>query len=117
MGEEVNNQYMKGVGIDIIDIDRFISMKSDAPFIKKVFSSREIEYCFSHKDTASHLAGTLAAKEASSKALGVQKFPFISIEIRRRKDGKPEAWKGGKKISVSLSITHSRNTAAAIAIA
>ena len=109
---------VKGIGIDSIEIDRFRSFKKKkkALFVLKTFSHREREYCFSYRDPSSHLAGTFAAKEAASKALGTNLFPFTDLEIRRTKQGKPEVWKGGRKLAVLISITHNGTYAVAIAV-
>ena len=109
---------MNKAGIDIVDISRFRRFKKDREhaFLKKAFSAREIEYCFKYADPAPHLGGLFAAKEAASKALGVSRFPFVSLEIRHSKDGAPEVWKAGRKLSVSVSVSHSAGIAAAIAI-
>lgn len=110
---------LKGVGIDIVDVARFkkFNSKTSDSFLKKVFFEKEIEYCFSYKDSAPHLAGIFSAKEAVSKALGVKLFPFSEIEIRHEKDGKPVVFHKGKKLSVNISITHTDKVAAAIAVA
>lgn len=55
-------------------------------------------------------------KNAVSKALGVTEYPFASLEIKHGGDGAPEAWRGGKKLSVQVSITHTAKTAAAVAV-
>lgn len=108
---------MRGIGIDLVEISRFerFANDSEAAFLKKVFSAREIGYCFGYKDFAPRLAGTFAAKEAASKALGVDRFPFAELEIRRTKKGAPEVWRKGKRLSVKVSITHTDSIAAAIA--
>lgn len=109
---------IKVVGIDCIDIVRFKDFKNNpkAPFLKKVFSEFELIYCFGYKDPSSHLAGTFAAKEATSKALGVTKFPFAEIEIRHGKDGAPAAYRKGRKLPIKISITHTNTMACAIAV-
>lgn len=106
-----------GVGIDLVDVKRFKKFNKDkeSSFLKKVFLKGEVDYCFKYKDPSVHLAGSFAAKEAVSKALGVEKFPFAEVEIRHRPDGAPEAWHKGKKLSVKISITHTDTVAAAIA--
>ncbi len=108
----------KEIGIDIVDVRRFepFAQDKDCGFLHKTFTPDELNYCFLYKDTALHLAGIFAAKEAVSKALGVKKFPFIEIEIRHGHDGKPEAYKSGKKLPVSVSIAHTSTTAVAFAI-
>lgn len=110
---------MGGVGADMIDIARFKKFRNNKkhPFIKKIFTKREINYCFGYKDPAPRLAGTFAAKEAASKALEASKNFFADIEIRRDKNGVPEAWRKNKKIkSVFISITHTNKIALAVAI-
>lgn len=111
--------FKKEVGIDVVNISRFEQFTEDKShhFLQKTFTSYELDYCFLHKDAAPHLAGIFAAKEAISKALGIEKFPFICIEIRHRKDGKPDGYKDGKRLSVSVSIAHTSTIATAVAIA
>ena len=107
------------IGIDIVDIDRFKKFSKDRKnnFLIKTFTKYEIEYCFFFKDVEVHLAGIFAAKESVSKALGVKKFPFVEIEIKHSKEGKPLAYKSGKKLLVSISIAHTNSVATAIALA
>lgn len=104
------------VGIDLVEVKRFKPFKEHSPFIQKVFFQSEIKYCFSFKDFSTHLAGTYAAKEAVSKALGVAKFPFAEIEIIRDKQGKPSARHKGKKLPIEISISHTGSLATAIAV-
>lgn len=108
----------KQVGIDLVDVSRFKVFENDKnhPFLKKSFSEYELTYCFSYKDPAPHLSGIFAAKEAVSKALGVKKFPFIGVEIKHATDGKPEVYYAGKKLNMSVSISHTGAYAVAVAI-
>jgi holo-[acyl-carrier protein] synthase len=87
------------------------------PFLKKVFTVREVEYCFSYSHPAPHLAGHFALKEAVSKSLGVRKYPFAEVEIRHTKDGAPCAYHKGKKLPVSISVSHTEDVAIGIAVA
>lgn len=107
-----------GVGIDVVDVARFARFKKNKkhPFLAKVFSAREIAYCFGYAEPASHLAGMFAAKEATSKALGAARYPFAEIEIRHDTAGKPLAYRRGRRLPVLLSITHTGALAAAIAV-
>ena len=108
----------RSVGMDIVEVRRFriLAQNKHASFLQKSFSKRELEYCFAYKDPAPHLAGVFAAKEAAAKAFGAEKFPFIEFEIRRTKHGIPEVWRRGKRLSIAISITHSRTMAAAVAV-
>ena len=59
-----------GAGTDIETIDRFRKFKNrNDSFLKKVFTSEELKYCFSHQDAAPHLAVRFSGKEAMIKAL------------------------------------------------
>ncbi len=107
------------IGLDLVEISRFKkhAKKGSDAFLNKVFTEGELEYCFKHQDPSPHLAGLFAAKEATSKALGVAKYPFAEIEIRHAPDGQPIPYFKGKKLQIGLSITHTRGVAAAVAIA
>jgi phosphopantetheine--protein transferase-like protein len=111
--------FKKTVGVDIVDVKRFeeYTDNKEHHFLKKVFTPYEIDYCFIHKEPAKHLAGLFTAKEAVSKALGVERFPYTSIHIRHTKHGKPEAYVGLRKLKVSVSIAHTDTYATAVALA
>ena len=104
------------VGIDIVEVSRFKDFSKEHHFLQKVFTAYELDYCFLHKDPSTHLAGIFSAKEAVSKALGVTKFPFASIEIKHDSFGKPEAYVGNKKLSISISIAHTDTIATSVAM-
>lgn len=104
------------IGVDMVRIARFKRFKSAKDhFVQRVFTKREIEYCFTFSDPAPHLAGTYAAKEAVTKAYNGA-HPVLSVEIRHSKKGAPQAWRGKSKLRVSVSITHEGNLAFAAAI-
>lgn len=107
------------LGIDILEIKRFDSFKKsqNSRFLLNNYSKKEIDYCFSFKNPAPHLAGIFAAKEAVFKTLGQNDIFLSLIEIRRNKDGKPEVWlKNRRQKSILISISHTAKIAAAIAI-
>jgi len=107
------------IGLDLVDISRFERFNSRVKDhrLAKIFSKKEIAYCFKFKEPAAHLAGIFAAKEAASKALGVKRFPFIEIEVRHAKDGAPQIWRKNRKLPVKVSISHTDAVAAAVALA
>jgi holo-[acyl-carrier protein] synthase len=109
---------MQKVGIDMAEVARFAPMvkKRSHPFLKKVFTAQELRYCFAKASPAVHLAGIFAAKEAASKALGVDKYPFITIEVRHATSGAPELWHKGRKLKAHISITHTSALAAAVVV-
>jgi len=109
---------LKGLGVDLIEIKRFQRFNKNKPnhFLLSNFTKRELEYCFSFKDFASHLAGTFAGKEAVFKSIG-KNILFSKIEIRREKNGTPTVWINAKKQTKTfLSISHIQKLALAIAV-
>lgn len=106
------------VGIDVVEVARFLPMlgeKSNA-FLEKSFTATELEYCFSRSNQAEHLAGHFAAKEAASKALGIEKYPFIEIEVRHTVHGAPELWHKGIRLPAAVSISHTATVAVAVVL-
>ncbi|MCB1085059.1 MAG: holo-ACP synthase [Chlamydiia bacterium] len=85
---------IKGVGNDIIEIDRIRKTieKHGAHFYKKFFTEAELDYCLAHKDPALPVAGRFAAKEAIAKALGTgfgKSVSFLDLEIINDALGRP----------------------------
>ena len=81
------------IGVDIERIERFKKhdLEKDSNFLKSVFSDKELEYCFSHKNPAKHLAARFCGKEAFVKAtsdLDIS-IDFDKIEILNKENGKP----------------------------
>jgi len=110
---------LRELGIDILEIKRFDSFgkNRNSRFLLNNYGKKELNYCFSFKNPAPHLAGVFAAKEAVFKTLGRNNILLSLIEIRRNKSGKPEVWiKGHRQKSMSVSISHTAKIAAAIAI-
>lgn len=109
----------QGLGIDILEIKRFNSFNKSQnnQFLLNNFNKKELDYCFSFKNPASHLAGIFAAKEAVLKTLGQNNILLSLIEIRRSKTGKPEVWiKNCYQKSILISISHTAKIVTAVAI-
>lgn len=111
-----------GVGIDLLEIDRLERALERHPRLaERVFSQAEREYAGRRARPARHLAARFAAKEAVVKALGLGGgFGLGQIEVIA---GEPPTVKlsgpaadaaAGRRID--LSLTHSRDFAAAVAI-
>jgi holo-[acyl-carrier protein] synthase len=105
------------IGIDVVDVARFERMLSREPAVRgRLFTRQEISYCTSKPDASVRFAGTLAAKEAVIKALGLG--PLVAwarrIEVERRR-GAPIARVAGLG-EVEVSISHDGGVAAAVAI-
>jgi len=117
-------------GIDIIELDRISKALSDGESFKnKVFTQRERDYCESRgKGSVQSYAARFCAKEAVAKALGVgisRGISFQDIEILNEENGKPkvvlhgEAKRVFKELgsqAIDISLTHSRDYAAAQAV-
>ena len=71
-----------GIGIDIVEIDRFkkIKYKSRPSFYKKLFRENEINYCLKFKNAHEHFAGKFALKESVKKSI-IEDISFYDIEI------------------------------------
>jgi phosphopantetheine--protein transferase-like protein len=107
------------IGIDIVETKKFkiLSKNRGNRFFTNNFSPKELDYCFSYKDPATHLAANFAAKEAVFKSLGRNDIILSSIEIRRNENGKPYVFINGKRHkSVSISLSHTGGIAVAVAI-
>lgn len=120
---------VKGIGIDIIDVARIKKLVDrDSRFKEKIFTGTEIQYCESKYRREVHYAARFAAKEAFFKALGTgyrggMKWTDISVENNQL--GKPEITLQGKTLenfkkgnlkSTHLSISHTKEYAAAFVI-
>ena len=107
-----------GVGIDIIDVNRFrnIPFEKKSSFYKKIFHKNEIDYCLKFKDPYTHFAGKFAIKEAIIKSI-CKKENFINI-ITDHNNDKPTAIISGKKeYRFLISVSHEKNYAMAMVIA
>lgn len=114
------------VGIDIEDINRFdkYSVDKENRFLNKIYTKSEIDYCFSYKSPAKHLAARFCAKEACVKALtklGIKDVYYNQIEVYRDSFGGVSIRlldkKKYSKIFLEVSLSHSRSTAAANVLA
>jgi holo-[acyl-carrier protein] synthase len=112
---------MAGIGIDLIEIERIERALARRPRLaQRLFTAGELEYAEGRSRPGRHLAARFAAKEAVVKALGLTGgFGPRDIEILagepptvRLSGGAAEA-AGGREVSISL--THSRETAGAVA--
>ncbi len=81
-----------GVGIDIVNIQRFkraIERWGDR-FLNRIFTDGELGYYSDRERMGEFLAGRFAAKEAFIKAIGGRYGLSLSdIEILRASDGRP----------------------------
>ena len=120
-----------GIGIDVVEVDRIASAieRLGEPFLVKLFTTRERDYCEAQKKSALHYAARFAAKEAVSKALGTGiggQAGWLDLEITRDPSGAPKLILQGNAAEfakqhgitdIQISLTHARDYAAANAIA
>jgi holo-[acyl-carrier protein] synthase len=125
--EHEENFLIVGLGVDIAEVPRMQAAieRRGQPFLKRVFTPKEIEYCERFKNKFERYAGRFAAKEAAMKALGTgwrNGVRWIDLEVVREKSGRPtlklagEAAKIAARLGVqhiSLSITHTEAQALA----
>ena len=115
------------VGVDLIEIERIRRALARYPsFRDRCFTSAEQEYCESRRNPAESYAGRFAGKEAVGKALGfgvARAFAWRDIEIVGRPKpnvtlhGRVAQWAARVQAgAVDLSMTHSRELAAAVAV-
>jgi holo-[acyl-carrier protein] synthase len=111
------------VGVDIVDIERLRAMLDDTPGLeRRLFTEAERFYCRARRDPVTHLAGTLAAKEAVIKVLRLGPLTAWArrIEIVRDDSGVPSAHvrRGPAPVSeiVTVSISHDGGVAVAVAL-
>lgn len=119
-----------GTGIDIIEVARIRSSheKFGERFLQRILKPSEISYCLQHKDPGPFLAARFAAKEAISKAFGTgigAELAWQDIEIQKKTSGEPIVVLHDKAVlllerrggrAVHLSLSHTRDYAAAVAI-
>ena len=115
------------IGVDLVDIDRIVAVLRRFPdrFRTRVLTDAEARYC---GRKAERIAGRWAAKEAISKVLGlgVRGVGWREIEILPNWAGAPQVTLHARAAAraaalkledVTVSISHERRTAVAVAIA
>jgi holo-[acyl-carrier protein] synthase len=109
------------VGIDLIEIERVERALERRPRLAdRLFTSDELAYARERARPGRHLAARFAAKEAVIKAIG-RGVPPREIEVV---SGQPptirlhgRAAEAAGDAEIAISLTHSRESAAAVAIA
>jgi holo-[acyl-carrier protein] synthase len=86
--------YLKGHGVDIVDIDRFSVLLNVEfePFLNRYFTSVELNSIVGSSSGLEKLAGKFAVKESVLKALGVgwgNGISFVDVEVYNHDSGAP----------------------------
>lgn len=114
-----------GLGIDLIEIERVESALERRPGLAdRLFLPAELDAVGSRARPGRHLASRFAAKEAAIKALGGGCGPRdieVAGEPSRapslRLHGRAADLAGAAGVKLRVSMTHSRESAAAVVIA
>jgi len=122
---------VKGLGVDVVDLDRFADVLSRRPSIsERLFTDAERSYCdlaTGPTKRAERYAGRFAVKEAVHKALsaGIGSFKWRDVEVVRHDSGAPTLSLSGlaRVLAVErsierwhISITHDRLVAVAVVV-
>ncbi|MGB9791450.1 MAG: holo-ACP synthase [Thermacetogeniaceae bacterium] len=121
---------MKGIGIDIVEIERIERALARHPaLLQRIFSRDEIAYCQRKKYPFASFAARFAAKEAVRKACkcipGRDAMPWCEIEVvsdgtapKIRLSGKA-AWVAEQKgiADFLISLSHCKKYACAVVVA
>lgn len=108
-----------GLGLDIVELDRIGEIMERNPrFIHRVLTVNEQNRLSQLSETrkVEYVAGRFAVKEAFSKALGTgigERLSFLDIEVLNDELGKPVLNQNVIKHPVHVTITHSKQFAAA----
>ena len=114
------------IGLDLLEIDRLEQALERRPGLAlRLFTEGERAYAAGRARPAQHLAARFCAKEAVSKALGMDGWSWQDIEVVRGADGAPSVILHGAVaaraealgVSVQVSLTHTNTEAGAVALA
>lgn len=121
--------YVVGVGIDLVDVDRFrTSLLRTPSLVPRLFTDAERSYAERVSDPAERYAARFAAKEAVMKALGVGlgAFGFHDVEVLRDDGGRPRIGIYGPAETLAvragvvgwqISLSHTTSAAGAVVLA
>lgn len=116
---------MIGLGIDLLEIDRLEAALERRPRLaERLFTNDERAYAARHGRPGQHLAARFCAKESVAKALDLRAWSFREIEVidtggapRIRLAGRAAEAAEELGAQIRISLTHSRLTAGAVAVA
>lgn len=117
---------MHGVGLDLVEIERLERALARRPALAaRLFSDAERADAAARARPGQHLAARFCAKEAVTKALRLAVLRPREIEVVRDAAGAPRLALHGLAaaraaelgVHVEVSLTHSRTTAGAVAVA
>ena len=114
---------MISIGTDIILVSRIkkLIIENKEIFLKKIFTSEEIEYCNSFSNSYVHFSGKYAAKESVKKALLSNNIcnhiSLSDIQVLNSEDKSPYIIIDSlKNLKFNISISHDGDYAIAFAV-
>jgi holo-[acyl-carrier protein] synthase len=112
---------VNGVGLDLLEIERMEQALERRPTLaQRLFTPAERDYARAQARPGQHLAARFCAKEAVSKALGMDVLRPLDVEVlgggALRLHGAVAARASELGVEVAVSLTHSRDTAGAVAV-
>ena len=114
------------VGTDLVEIERIKKSIKNERFMKRIFSTRELEELKVKGFKVQSVAANFCAKEAFLKSIGkgLGYMKLNKIELLRKNSGEPYLLISDdnfnnkyKKASFSISITHTKEYALATVVA
>ncbi|MEU5219810.1 holo-ACP synthase [Streptomyces sp. NPDC020807] len=115
--------------MDLAEVSRVEELMTSQPELReRVFTARELAYCYRRKRAGEHLAGRWAAKEAVLKSLGTGMGPrmeWTDIEVVNDRAGRPQVRLYGEvevvarslgMASLDITLSHSGGLAVAHAV-
>ena len=114
-----------GLGLDLLEVERLEAALRRRPALRsRLFTSSELAYSDARARPGQHLAARFCAKEAVAKALGLSSWAFADVEVVAT-GGAPDVLLHGAVaarardlgVRCSVSLTHTRSTAGAVAVA
>jgi holo-[acyl-carrier protein] synthase len=112
------------IGIDVLEVERLERALERRPRLaERLFSDAERAYAAGFTRPGPHLAARFCAKEAVAKALGLEAWAFRDVEVvatgaapEVRLSGAAAARAAELGRRPAISLTHTRQTAAAVAV-
>jgi holo-[acyl-carrier protein] synthase len=113
------------IGLDLVETGRLQARLERTPGLdRELFLEDELAYCWRQSNVYQHLAARFAAKEAVIKALGIDGWDPLEVEVvggganaAVRMHGDVAARAAALGVEVTVSLTHLPAIAAAAALA
>jgi holo-[acyl-carrier protein] synthase len=114
-----------GIGLDLLEIDRLaLALERRPRLAERLFTTGERAFAEERDEPARHLAVRFCAKEAVAKALALRDGGWHDVEVLGGGDRAPDVRLSGRAaaraaelgVEVTISLTHSKGMAAAVAL-